>query len=90
MKLNENDRFDEFLLGNKDMHKLEFALTKILKKKYAWINSIKLKVVVQDREFQNYYLYLAKVQRYMLGNVILLILIMMNIIYLLKIIIYKV
>ena len=57
MKLNENDRFDEFLLGNKDMHKLEFALTKILKKKYDWINSIKLKVVVQDREFQNNYLY---------------------------------
>ncbi len=57
MKLNENDRFDEFLLGNKDTHKLEFALTKILKKKYSWINSINLKVVVQDREFQNYYIY---------------------------------
>ena len=57
MKLNENDRFDEFLLGNKDMHKLEFALTKILKKKYAWINSIKLKMVAQDREYQNYYLF---------------------------------
>ena len=62
MKLNENDRyendrFDSFLLDNQGMHKLEFALTKILKKKYAWINSIKLKVVVQDREFQNNYLY---------------------------------
>jgi hypothetical protein len=57
MKLNENDRFDEFLLGSKDTHKLEFALTKILKKKYSWINSINLKVVVQDREFQNYYIY---------------------------------
>jgi len=57
MKLNENDRFDGFLLDNKDMHKLGFALTKILKKKYSWINSINLKVVVQDREYQNYYIY---------------------------------
>jgi len=57
MKLNENDRFDEFLLDNKDMHKLEFALNRILKKKYSWINSIKLKMVVQDREYQNYYLF---------------------------------
>ena len=57
MGLNENDRFDDFLLYVKDMDKVEFALNKILKKKYDWINSIDLKVVVQDKEFRDYYIY---------------------------------
>ena len=57
MKLNENDGFDGFLLDSKDINRLEFALNRILKKKYDWINSIKLKMVAQDREYQNYYLF---------------------------------
>jgi len=57
MELNENDRFDDFLLYVKDMDRVEFALNKILKKKYDWINSIDLKVVVQDKEFRDYYIY---------------------------------
>jgi hypothetical protein len=60
MKLNENDRFDGYILDSKNIKRLEFALNKILKKKYDWINSIKLKVVLQDRGFLNdYYIYLG-------------------------------
>ena len=48
MKLKESDRSDEFLLNQKNTKDLEFALNRILKKKYNWIKSIKLKGVIKD------------------------------------------
>jgi len=48
MKLKESDRSDEFLLDQKNTKDLEFALNRILKKKYNWIKSIKLKGVIKD------------------------------------------
>ena len=50
MKLKESDRSDEFLLNQKNTKDLEFALNRVLKKKYNFIKSIKLKAVIKKDE----------------------------------------